>query len=104
MAHHKLPLYSISKDGQSASGKAATLQVIATRSGYRIGAVGEYRDKFVKIDNNWLIECRRGEEVKLPEDPEFPILNADPDAGKIIQKLLDAWDDLGEPIPEPPNK
>ncbi|WP_445363583.1 nuclear transport factor 2 family protein [Microbulbifer sp. ANSA003] len=98
------PLHFISEDGQSASGKATTVEIIATRSGYRISAVGEYRDKLVKIDNNWLIECRRGEEVKLPEAPDFPILSADPDAGKIMKILIDAWDDLGEPIPEPPQK
>ncbi|MFA0812273.1 nuclear transport factor 2 family protein [Microbulbifer epialgicus] len=94
------PLHYISEDGQSASGKASTVVIIATRSGYRVAMAAEYRNELVKVDGNWLFESRRADEFGLPEDPKFPILNADPDTRDLLNLLLDAWNDLGEPLPK----
>ncbi|AWF80412.1 hypothetical protein BTJ40_06080 [Microbulbifer sp. A4B17] len=94
------PLHHISEDGQSASGKASTVVILATRSGYRVAFAAEYKDKLVKIDGNWLFESRCADEFGLPEDPDFPILNADPTTRDLINLLLDAWNDLGEPVAE----
>ncbi|GAB2895833.1 nuclear transport factor 2 family protein [Microbulbifer echini] len=92
------PLHHLSEDGQSASGKATTVEINATRSGYRIAVIAEYRDELVKVDGNWLIRCRRGEEVKLVDDPDFPILFADPNTRDQVKLLMDAWDELGETV------
>ncbi|GAA5441952.1 hypothetical protein Misp06_00113 [Microbulbifer sp. NBRC 101763] len=92
------PLYTISSDGQSATGKATTLVIAATRHGYRTIMAGQYDDKLIKINNNWLFQCRRAEAFGLPEDPDFSVLTADHHTNKLINILLDAWDKLGEPI------
>ncbi|WP_444938582.1 nuclear transport factor 2 family protein [Microbulbifer sp. JMSA002] len=92
------PLHHISEDGQSASGKATTVFILVTRSGYRVAVAAEYHDKLVKVDGSWLFQCRRGVIAKLPNDPDFPILTADPNTRDQLSLLEDAWKDLGELI------
>lgn len=92
------PLYTISSDGQSATGKATTLVVVATHHGYRTIMAGQYDDKLLRINGNWLFQCRRAEAFGLPEDPEFPVISADHNTKAMVKILLDAWKSLGEPI------
>ncbi|QFT54085.1 nuclear transport factor 2 family protein [Microbulbifer sp. THAF38] len=90
------PLHHISEDGQSASGNATTVFILATRSGYRVAVAAEYRDELVKMDGNWLFQRRRGDVANLPGDPDFPMVTADPDTRDYLSLLEDAWKDLGE--------
>ncbi|QFT54083.1 nuclear transport factor 2 family protein [Microbulbifer sp. THAF38] len=92
------PLYEVSSDGMSAVGKATTVVIGATRAGYRVVMAGQYDDELVKIGSNWLFLRRSAEAFGLPEDPDFSLLNADPESANLIKCLLDAWQRLGEPI------
>ncbi|WP_444922599.1 nuclear transport factor 2 family protein [Microbulbifer sp. CnH-101-G] len=92
------PHYEVSSDGMSAESKATTVVIGATRAGHRVVMAGQYDDEPVKIGSNWLFLRRSAEAFSLPEDPEFSLLSADRQSAHVIKPLLDASQQLGEPI------
>ncbi|WP_310619896.1 nuclear transport factor 2 family protein [Flexibacterium corallicola] len=88
------PLYSIAPDSMSATGKAYTTVLGATRKGFRILMVGDYHDELAKVDGSWLIECRRAEVLGLPDEPDFPVMTSNPETSEIIETLLDGMNQL----------
>ncbi|WP_444904157.1 nuclear transport factor 2 family protein [Microbulbifer sp. CnH-101-E] len=91
-------LYVVSLDRATAKGKATTVVIAANRTGYCVVMAGQYDDELVKVNGDRLFLRRSAIASGLPEDPEFSLLNADQQTAHVIKPLLDAWQQLGEPI------
>lgn len=91
-------LYEIDASGQRATGQSTTVLCFATRQGYKIAFFGRYEDEIVKVDGSWLLAQRWVHADSLPDDPTFDVLGADSEVAPMIQKLLDAFERLGETV------
>lgn len=92
------PVYDITGGGSSARGKSTTVVSAATKVGYKTFFAGWYEDELVRMNGQWLIDCRKAFITGVAEEPDYPILTSDPVLAPLAQPLLDAWVELGEPI------
>lgn len=90
-------LFEINSNGERATGQSTTVLTVATRQGYKLAFMGRYDDEVVKVDGRWLFSRRWVVADPLPEDPAFDLLRADPKLTSLVQRLLDAYQRLGEP-------
>ena len=92
------PLYRVAPDGLSASGKATTVAIAATRHGYKIIFAGRYDDELRKIDGTWLFAERWAIEEGIPDDPAFDVATGDPDVAAVLKPWFGAFPKLGEKV------
>ncbi|TWT30329.1 hypothetical protein KOR34_48870 [Posidoniimonas corsicana] len=91
-------LFEIDPGGESATGSSTTVATFATRQGYRVAFLGRYEDEVRKVDGAWLFARRWVVADQLPDDPSFDLLGADPALAPLVQRLVDAYRELGEPM------
>ena len=91
-------LFEIDSSGERATGQSSIVATFATRQGYKLAFLGHYDDEVRKVDGHWLFSRRWVVADPLPEDPAFDLLGADPDLVPLVQPLLDAYQQLGDPI------
>ncbi|QDT99979.1 nuclear transport factor 2 family protein [Gimesia aquarii] len=89
-------LFEIDSSGQRATGQSTTVVTFTTRQGYKLAFLGRYDDEVLKVDGRWLFSRRWVVADPLPEDPEFDLLGADPELAPLAQRLLDAYQRLGD--------
>lgn len=94
-------LYEVDPSGETAQGQSSVAMVLVTEQGYRVGFCGHYVDRLQKIDGEWLFSSRWVVAETLPDDQEFDVVSADPDVISLVQRLLDAYERLGIPMPAP---
>ncbi len=94
-------LYEVDSSGERATGQSTTVVTIATRQGNKIAFLGRYDDEVRKVDGSWLISSRWVTADLFPDDPAFDLHAADPELAKLTQRLLDAYQRLGEPTKNP---
>lgn len=90
-------LFEIDSSGKCATGQSAVVLTLAKRQGYKVAFLGRYDDEVVKVNGRWLFSRRWVIADPLPEDPEFDLLSADPELASLVQRLLDAYQRLGDP-------
>ncbi|GAB2895848.1 hypothetical protein GCM10027180_27220 [Microbulbifer echini] len=55
-------------------------------------------NELVNIHGNRLLQHRSTEAFDLPGDPEFSLINANPESASLINTLLDAWQKFDESV------
>lgn len=91
-------LLQIDPSGDFAAGQSSVAALFATRRGFKVASLARYDDEFRKVAGHWLISRRWVVADPFPEDPDFDLLTADPDLTPVVQRLLDAYQTLGEPM------
>jgi SnoaL-like domain len=89
-------LYEV--NGDRATGRATTVVTLATESGYKILGQGAYQDELVKKSGRWLIVLRRLRSDQLVSDPGKSVSLADPDVARLVSKLIEAAQRLGQRV------
>ena len=90
------PVYEISGDGLSATGRSTVVVTLATRRGYKIFFSGHFEDELTKHDGYWLIARRWAVDSQLPDAPNFLVGPADPDVAALLQEVYDSFHRLGD--------
>lgn len=90
-------LFEVDSSGERATGQSTTVVTFATRQGCKVAFLGRYDDEVRKIDGSWLFSRRSVTADLLPEDPAFDLHGADPVLTTLTQRLLDAYQRLGDP-------
>ncbi|MEZ6069787.1 MAG: nuclear transport factor 2 family protein [Pirellulales bacterium] len=91
-------LYEIDSSAERATGTSSVAAAFATRQGYRVAFLGHYDDEFLKVNGKWLLSRRWVVADPFPEDPEFDLLGTAPELAPLVERLLSAYQRLGEPM------